>query len=142
MMDFNDLVDDERGLTNAGMYTDSDIYERELEYVFGRSWLFLAHDSQLPKPGSFIQTYMAEDPVLVGPSFDRRLSGPSVQPVRSRPTTARTGQRYSAPFAASKPARTSSTWGWVSAAKNAMSYGLPGLTNDVMAETAARGFYR
>lgn len=65
MTDLSQWVDPESGLTNPGVYTDPALYEKELEHIFGRSWLFLAHDSQLPKKGSFLQTYMGEDPVLV-----------------------------------------------------------------------------
>lgn len=61
----NDLIDADRGQLNPQIYSDAEIYQRELEQVFSRSWLFLAHDSQLPRRGSFIQTYMGEDPVLV-----------------------------------------------------------------------------
>lgn len=65
MIDLTNLVDPDRGHTNPQIYTDPELYERELEQVFGRSWLFLAHDSQLPKKGSFVQTYMGEDPIMV-----------------------------------------------------------------------------
>ena len=65
MLDIADLVQPDKGLINPSIYTDPEIYQAELANVFARSWLFLAHDSQLPKKGSFLQTYMAEDPVLV-----------------------------------------------------------------------------
>ncbi|MDK0524230.1 aromatic ring-hydroxylating dioxygenase subunit alpha [Streptomyces sp. ML-6] len=65
MLDIGKLVQPDKGLIHPSIYTDPEVYEAELEHVFARSWLFLAHDSQLPGPGSFIQTYMAEDPVLV-----------------------------------------------------------------------------
>ena len=61
----SDIADIGSGLVNPQIYTDPDLYQLELKNVFGRSWLFLAHDSQLPKAGSFVQTYMGEDPVLV-----------------------------------------------------------------------------
>jgi len=60
-----DYVNVDGGGLNPLIYTDESIYKAELDNVFERSWLFLAHEDQIPQKGDFVASYMGEDPVLV-----------------------------------------------------------------------------
>ncbi len=41
----------EPGRVHRSVYTDPDIFELEMERIFGRTWIFVGHDSQIPNGG-------------------------------------------------------------------------------------------
>lgn len=63
-----DLVQDDR--VAGRVYTDPAIFELELVRIFESTWIWVAHDSELPKPGSFKSTFVGRHPVIV--SRDRK----------------------------------------------------------------------
>ncbi len=57
-------LDPDRVVDNR-TYVDPAVYQRELERVFDRCWLFVAHESELPEPGDYITARIAENPIVV-----------------------------------------------------------------------------
>lgn len=59
------LVSDDGRWISRRVFTDEDIYRHEKQRIFGRSWLYLAHESQLRNSGDFVTAFMGETPVIV-----------------------------------------------------------------------------
>src|SRR5438309_5675175 len=59
------FVDMGAGRLSREIFFNQDIYDQEMEQVFARSWLFVGHESQIPKPGDFILSRMGEEAVIV-----------------------------------------------------------------------------
>ena len=59
------VIDTENGLLDRSIFVDENVYQEELEKIFGRAWLFIGHESLIPNPNDFFLTYMGEDPVIL-----------------------------------------------------------------------------
>ncbi len=47
------------------VYTDERVYEREVERIFNRSWLFAGHASEARLPGDYFTTTLVDQPLLI-----------------------------------------------------------------------------
>lgn len=52
--DVASLVETDR--VHRRVYTDPEIFALEMERIFGRAWILVGHDSQVPEPGDWIRT--------------------------------------------------------------------------------------
>ena len=70
--ELNRLIDGQRdrySLARA-FYTDPDIYERDIERIFLRSWLYAGHQSEIPNPGDWFLFDFAGESVIVARGLD------------------------------------------------------------------------
>ncbi|MDH6677788.1 anthranilate 1,2-dioxygenase (deaminating, decarboxylating) large subunit [Rhodococcus sp. LBL1] len=58
-----DLVSDDR--VAGSLYTDPEVFELELERIFHRTWVWVAHESEIPDAGSFKTATIGRQPVIV-----------------------------------------------------------------------------
>lgn len=68
MTDYDALVLPDR--VHTSLYKDAEIFEREMEQIFDRTWVWVAHASELPNSGDFITTHVGRRPVIVSRSKD------------------------------------------------------------------------
>lgn len=52
-------------LVPVEIYNDPAVFQAEIERIFMRSWVFVAHETEIPKPGDFVQRRLGLDPVIV-----------------------------------------------------------------------------
>ncbi len=60
---YADLVQD--GAVDPSLYTDPQIFDEEMDRIFQKTWVWVAHVSELPKPGDFRSTFVGRNPVIV-----------------------------------------------------------------------------
>jgi phthalate 3,4-dioxygenase subunit alpha len=59
------LKDVRRGMLPASLYSDPEIFELEKRRVFGKAWVFLGHESEIPEPGDYVVRRIVEDSFIV-----------------------------------------------------------------------------
>lgn len=47
------------------VYTDPEVFDLEMERIFGQAWVYVGHESQIPERGDYLTTDIARQPVLL-----------------------------------------------------------------------------
>lgn len=68
--DIRELVDIGDGTASRRVFGDEEIYRAEQREIFGRAWLFLGHESQIPNPNDYCLSRMGEEEVILTRSQD------------------------------------------------------------------------
>ena len=50
---------------HSSVYVDSEIFQLEMQRIWGRSWIYVGHESQVKNPGDFYTTTLATLPVIM-----------------------------------------------------------------------------
>jgi phenylpropionate dioxygenase-like ring-hydroxylating dioxygenase large terminal subunit len=58
-------VDVQRGLVSRDIFVDDAIHRLEVERIFDRTWMFLAHETEIAAPGDYVCRALGSAPVIV-----------------------------------------------------------------------------
>ena len=58
-------VDVERGLVSREAFTSDHVHRQEMSRIFDRTWIYLAHESEVPAPGDYVVRQLGSAPVIV-----------------------------------------------------------------------------
>lgn len=62
------VIDDQDNQTfrvHRSAMTSAEVHRAEVERVFGHSWLYVGHESEVPKPGDFVRRNLAGRPIFM-----------------------------------------------------------------------------
>ena len=59
------IVNLDEGQISREIFVNEDIYAQEQEQVFSKAWLFVGHETQVPKPGDYFVSSMGEESVIL-----------------------------------------------------------------------------
>src|SRR5258707_14299122 len=54
------------------VYTDAEIFEREMERIHETVWIYCGHESQVPKAGDYCTVQIGRKPMIMERGKDRR----------------------------------------------------------------------
>jgi fatty-acyl-CoA synthase len=65
---YDELVLPDR--VHSRVYNDEAIFEEELQKIFYRGWVYIAHDSEVPKPGDYVARKIGRQPLIISRGKD------------------------------------------------------------------------
>ena len=68
MIDYKLLVQDDR--IHGSLYTDPQIFADEMERIFHRGWVFVGHETEIPRAGDYVTRHVGAEPVIMARGHD------------------------------------------------------------------------
>lgn len=59
---------------DRGVFTDEELFELEMKYIFEGNWIYLAHESQIPNANDYLSLHIGRQPVIITRSKDGELN--------------------------------------------------------------------
>ncbi|KZS59407.1 aromatic ring-hydroxylating oxygenase subunit alpha [Mycobacterium pseudokansasii] len=59
-----------RGMIPAHIYNDKELFDLEKERLFGRGWMFMAHESEIPQEGDYVVRRVLDDSFIIARDSD------------------------------------------------------------------------
>lgn len=70
-MGFANLVHVDK--VHTSLYRDNNIFGAEMEKIFGKAWVWVAHESEIEEQGSFVTSHVGLQPVIVSRARDGQI---------------------------------------------------------------------
>ena len=64
-MTYHAMIDLKQGTISREIFSSRAVYDEEIEKVFTRAWLFVGHESQIPKAGDYFTSRMGAESVIL-----------------------------------------------------------------------------
>ena len=61
----DDRPDEKIFRVHPAVYSDPELFELEMKYIFERNWNFITLESEIAKPHDFISTHIGRTPIIV-----------------------------------------------------------------------------
>src|SRR5665213_4117505 len=58
---------------NGRVYRDAELFQRELEQIWYRVWVYVGHESEVPAPGDFVRRQIGLQPVIMVRGQDSKV---------------------------------------------------------------------
>ena len=71
-LDYSEMVQDDR--VSGRLYYDPIVFEEELEKIWYRDWIYVAHTSEVPEPGDYVTRRIGLQPLIVACDEDGEIN--------------------------------------------------------------------
>lgn len=62
------------GFVHRDLYVSRDVFDAEVRYLYGNTWVYVAHESEIPEPNDFITRTVGKRPLIISRSRDGSIN--------------------------------------------------------------------